>query len=237
MNRRIKLTLTGAILAILVIGLGACQPKAVRPTAEIPAATRVVDTSGAVRYDVDGVASEVRVLVYRGGSMARLGHNHVLSASSVSGTLHLYRDIARSRVELTLPVLGLIVDSPQARAMEGVDFAADVPDDARVATRRNLQRPEVLDVERYPTIALQSTAVSGSRENPVLRMRVSIKGVAREVTALARVREEGDRLVADGEFAIRQTDFGITPFSVALGALQVQDQLRVKFSIVCRKQR
>jgi len=236
MNPGIKLTLTSAILTILVIGLGACQPKAVRPTVEIPAPTGVADTTGAARYEVDSVASEVRVLVYRGGTMARLGHNDVLSSRSVTGTRQLHRDIARSRFELTLPVISLIVDDPQAREMEGAEFAAEVPEAARAGTRHNLQRPEVLDAERFPTILMQSTAVSGTHDNPVLLMRVTIKGVTRDVTALARVKEEGDRLIADGEFAIQQTDFGITPFNPALGALQVQDRLGIKFSIVCRMQ-
>ena len=82
--------------------------------------------------------------------------------------------------------------------MEGAEFAAEVPEAARAGTRHNLQRPEVLDAERFPTILLQSTAVSGTHDNPVLLMRVTIKGVTRDVTALARVKEEGDRLIADG---------------------------------------
>jgi hypothetical protein len=55
------------------------------------------------------------------------------------------------------------------------------------------------------------------------------------VTVPAAVREQGDRLVAEGEFDILQSDFGIAPFSVAMGALQVQDRLRVRFSIACRR--
>lgn len=237
MTPRIRLTLTGAILTILAIGLGACQLQAVRPAAETPAPTGVADIAGAARYEVDSAASEVRVLVYRGGTMARLGHNHVLSSRSVRGTLHMHRDIARSSFELTLPVLSLIVDDPQAREMEGAEFAAEVPEAAREGTRHNLQRPEVLDAERYPTILLQSTGVSGTHDKPVLQMRVTLKGVTRDETAFASVKEEGDRLIVDGEFTIQQTDYGITPFSVALGALQVKDQLLIKFAIVCRRQR
>jgi hypothetical protein len=42
----------------------------------------------------------------------------------------------------------------------------------------------------------------------------------------------GDRLTASGEFEILQTDFGIKPFSVALGALEVKDRLLVRFKLV-----
>ena len=225
-----------ALVALLIAGLAACQSQVVRPTTPAVAPADTVASAGAVRYEVDGAASRVHVLVYRGGAMARLGHNHVVSSRSLSGVLYLHEDIARSRIVLNLPVPSLIVDDPQSRLLEGPDFAAAVPEDAREGTRLNLQRPQVLDGERYPVIALESAAVSGSREHPTLLVRVTLKGVTRDVTVPATVREQGDRLVAEGEFAILQSDFGIAPFSVALGALQVQDRLRVTFSIACRRQ-
>jgi polyisoprenoid-binding protein YceI len=224
-----------AVVALLIAGLAACQSQAVRPATPAVTPADTVGTAGAVRYEVDGAASRVHVLVYRGGTMARLGHNHVVSSRSLSGVLFLHDDIARSRIVLNLPVPSLIVDDPQSRLLEGPDFAAEVPEDAREGTRRNLQRPEVLDGESYPVIALESVAVTGSRAQPTLLVRVTIKGISRDVTVAAKVREQGDRLVAEGEFDILQSDFGIAPFSVALGALQVQDRLRVTFSIACRR--
>jgi hypothetical protein len=41
----------------------------------------------------------------------------------------------------------------------------------------------------------------------------------------------GERLTASGEFDILQTDFGMKPFSVVLGALEVQDRLHVRFNL------
>ena len=43
------------------------------------------------------------------------------------------------------------------------------------------------------------------------------------------------RLSATGEFDVLQSDFGIKPFTAALGALTVQDRLHVKFSVVADK--
>lgn len=225
-----------AVVALLIGGLVACTSQVVRPTTPAVTPSDTVGAAGAVRYEVDGAASRVHVLVYRGGAMARLGHNHVVSSRSLSGALYLHDDIARSRIVLNLPVPSLIVDDPQSRLLEGPDFVAEVPEDAREGTRLNLLRPEVLDGKSHPVIVLESAAVSGSREHPTLLVRVSIKGVTRDVTVPAAVREQGDRLVAEGEFDILQSDFGIAPFSVALGALQVQDRLRVRFSIACRRQ-
>ena len=49
------------------------------------------------------------------------------------------------------------------------------------------------------------------------------------------MKYEGDRLTATGEFAVKQSDLGLKPFSVLGGALQVQDQMKVKFSVIAAK--
>jgi polyisoprenoid-binding protein YceI len=142
--------------------------------------------------------------------------------------------VARSQVQLSLPVASLNVDDPKIRATEGEEFAAEVPEEAREGTRRNLMRVEVLDPAQFPTIALQSVAVVGTRAAPSIIMRVTIKGVSRDVVVVASVEEQKNLLLAEGEFTIQQSDFGMTPFSVGLGALQVQDKLRIRFSIKAR---
>ena len=42
-------------------------------------------------------------------------------------------------------------------------------------------------------------------------------------------------LRANGEFSVRQTDYGIKPVSVAGGALKLKDELKCSFDIVARK--
>ena len=222
----------------MLAALAACQSKPVRPPPSAPSAPAVpkIDVSGATRYQIDSAASDVHVLVYRAGAAARMGHNHVVSSKDVRGMVYLQKEFSRSHIELSLPVEKFVVDDPKARATEGDDFAAEVPQDARESTRRNLLRTEVLDAEHYAEIKLQSVRVAGTRARPELTLRITIKDTARDVPVVANVAESGDALKINGEFAVKQTDFGITPFSVALGALQVQDQLRIRFSIVCRHQ-
>jgi polyisoprenoid-binding protein YceI len=187
------------------IALAACQPTTVRPPSTVTATTPQIDTSGAIPYKVDSEASALHILVYRAGAMARLGHNHVVSSRNVS------------------------------RAIEGEDFKQEIPDDAREGTRKNLLGLDVLDAANFPTITLQSVAITGSRDTPSLLMRITIKGVSRDVVTIARVHEQGSRLTAEGEFAIQQTEFGITPLSVGMGALQVQDRLQIRFKIVANR--
>jgi hypothetical protein len=51
----------------------------------------------------------------------------------------------------------------------------------------------------------------------------------------ATVTVDGTRLTANGEIELLQTDFGMKPFSIALGALEVKDRLLVRFKLVAVK--
>jgi polyisoprenoid-binding protein YceI len=77
-----------------------------------------------------------------------------------------------------------------------------------------------------------STKVGGTLQAPLVTARITIKDVSREVQVPVKLAVEGAKLTANGEFDILQTEFGIKPFSVALGALEVQDKLHVEFSII-----
>lgn len=213
--------------------LTAC-PRVTRPPAEekptlppVPA----VDLRGAVVYEVNPPASEVHILLYRGGTLAHLGHNHVMTSRSLSGRVWVNAALERSGFELAFPVAQLIVDDPEARRAAGSYFPPEIPQADRDGTHRNMLKAEVLDAERYPQIKLQSVRVSGTSQAPQITARIKIKEVSRDIPVSANVQIEGSRLTATGEFDIQQTDFGIKPFSAALGALEVQDRLHVKFSV------
>jgi len=61
----------------------------------------------------------------------------------------------------------------------------------------------------------------------------SVCGQLRSFAVPVRYRLEGKgTLEISGEFPLRQSELGLTPFSALLGALQVQDEMRVNFHIV-----
>lgn len=213
--------------------LTACPRVARPPAGEKPALPPApfVDLRGAVVYDVNPQASEMHILIYRGGTLARLGHNHVMTAGSLSGRVWVNAAVERSGFELAFPVAQLIVDDPEARRAAGSEFPPEIPQADRDGTRRNMLKAEVLDAEQYPQITLQSVRVSGTSQAPQVTARIRIKGTSRDIPVSAKVQSQDSRLTATGEFDIQQTDFGIKPFSAALGALEVQDRLHVKFSI------
>lgn len=190
-------------------------------------------TTGAAtrRLEVDPERTVVTVIVRRAGPLAKLGHDHVITSADEAGSVWLGSTPADSSFELTLPVDRFDVDLPAARAAAGVEFAAPVPDDARAGTRHNMLRAEVLDGEQFPTLTLRSSAASGAWPQPIVRVAVTLKGVEREQEIPVVIERDAAGLTARGELRLNQTDFGITPFSVAGGAIRVADTLEIRFEL------
>jgi hypothetical protein len=205
--------------------------------------------------------SELRVLVYRAGPLARMGHNHVMVNRSLRGEVDLPRDVAAASFRLIVPADAFMVDDADARREEGSDFAGDVPDDARSGTLRNMLSPAVLDAAEFPEITVQSLAVQGQmaldeesstptssrsarapvrapdgtktmRGQLIVTVALSVTGhqLTREVPMSLLLYSGG--LASIGELRVRQSDLGVTPYSLMLGALQVQDEITIKFKIV-----
>lgn len=189
----------------------------------------------AADYAIVREASELRVLVYRGGPLARLGHNHVLVSRQLDGELQVARDGAGLRFALSFPVASFALDEPEARAAEGPEFETrPTPADVE-GTRRNLEGPQVLDAARYPRVAVRGLVATGGPDEWRVRAAVTVRGNVHELEVPVHVERDGDRLVARGEFPLRQSELGLTPFSVAMGALQVRDELTVRYVLTARR--
>jgi polyisoprenoid-binding protein YceI len=223
-------------VVLLSLLLAAC-PRPVRPPAPAPTVppTPSADTRGASVYQVDPGSSQLAILVYRGGKLSRLGHNHVMTSQDVTGRVWVHPEFPRSGFELSFPVAKLVVDDAEARRAAGSDFPPEIPQPDKDGTRKNMLKPEVLDGDSYPEVKLRAAKVGGTLEAPQVTAHITIKDASRDVEVPLKIAVDGAKLRATGEFDILQTDFGIKPFSVALGALEVQDRLHIKFAIVAER--
>jgi len=203
-----------------------------KPLPEIIGAAAQPAPAGAVVYALDPARSRLEARVYRAGPLARLGHNHVVTAGGATGRAWVGATPADSGFEVVVPVASLVVDDPAARAAAGPDFAGEVPESAREGTRANMTRPEVLDVAAYPTVTLRCTGLLGDWSAPRAPVDVTLRGVTRRIEVPVAIERSAATLTARGEFMLRQTDFGITPFSVAGGAIQVADEVVLSFDAV-----
>ena len=225
---------------LAVLALCGCTPP-VRVAGPPPSESRSVPethrgATESAELQVDPELTVITIIVRRAGLLARLGHDHVITSDDESGVVWLGADPASSRFEVRLPVEKLGVDLAAARAAAGAEFAAPVPDSAREGTRQNMLRPEVLDGSQYPVILLRSTGASGAWPNSVVRLGVTLKDRETEIEVPTQVEVGPDRVTARGSFDLRQTELGLTPYSVAGGAIQVADVLEIRFVIAASKQ-
>jgi polyisoprenoid-binding protein YceI len=220
---------------VCVALLGGCGPRRAEVPATAGSAVQApsvpVLPAEAQAYRVDPDGSAVTLRVYRAGRLAALGHNHVITSTAETGRVWTTGEPEGSGFEVRVPVAGLVVDDPAARAAAGADFPGEVPDAARDGTRRNMLRAEVLDGEHFPEIVVSADALGGSWAQPVVAARVTLRGMTRSIGIPLAIEWESRALTARGNFRILQSDFGITPFSVGGGAIAVADAVDVAFEI------
>ena len=238
------------------------------PGAAPPAVAPVPAPHVGTPYQILPQSSLLTVLVYRGGTLASAGHNHVIASHDLSGAVYIPSAVMQSSFEVHVPVGTLTVDEAELRAQQpAAEFPPDVSESAKQGTRRNMLGEALLDAQRNPEIVLQSlqlepagagvpekscvlltagcppvTASMISWGGPsaaadsgavLAHVQSSVRGQLRTFTVPVRYRLEGKgALEISGEFPLRQSELGLTPFSAMLGALQVQDEMRVNFHIV-----
>src|ERR1700730_15469923 len=220
--------------ACLCVGLAACgAPK----TRQSPAMAEGVEPTrppaGAAAYSNDSAQSELRLLVYRAGPMARLGHNHVILNRAIGGWVDAAARPESASFSLYVPVADFVVDDAQARSEEGQDFSAEVPEEAKSGTRRNMLSAALLDAEPFPVITLTSVGITQAPEgNLTATLTIGVAGHESTLAVPFTLTVSPDRISAAGSVVVRQSGLGLTPLSVMLGALQVQDEITVKFKFV-----
>jgi polyisoprenoid-binding protein YceI len=185
---------------------------------------RAAAASGAAVYAVDPAASLVAVTVRRAGLMARLGHDHVVASHTLTG----YAAPGLGRADLAFRLDQMRVD--EAQLLRDAGIARQPPPEAVAGTRKNMLGP-VLEAQRYPVVTLHVESLAGGR----LNVDVTLHGATRRLALPAAVRVDAQQLSASGTATLKQTDFGVTPFSVGGGLLSVRDALEVRYHIVARR--
>ena len=227
---------TGLVRACLVAGwLAGCAAPVSRPggggveaPAEFPGAFyRQAAARGQAVYEIDPASSLVVIEVRRGGTLAQLGHDHVVASHDVHG----FVASAEGRADLYLRLDRLVVDERELRAE--AQFDTQPSDEAIAGTRANMLDKLGASVHPWALVAVRDAAVdaAGSRMNATL----TLNGITRAMGISPQIVLAAAEMSVDGRVALEQTSFGIAPFSILGGALQVQDQVAIRFRIRARR--
>jgi hypothetical protein len=182
---------------------------------------------------LDRGRSRIDVRVYREGRLARLGHNHVVEVADLDGELWTLSS-GGGVAQLRFHPQQMRVDDPAARARAG-DAFSPVPDSGAVeGTRRNMLGPQVLDAGTWPEVQVLARIDDLDAAESEAQVQVTLRGVARRYRAPVSVTSVRGQILVSGSLQLKQSDFGITPFSVMGGALQVRDLVDVDFRVAGR---
>src|SRR5258708_5467985 len=130
-----SLLIGGSIALVALISLAGCPPRPHGPAAAPATAVGAPPPPpGSLQprhegrpYDVESRESLLTILAFRGGALAKAGHNHVIASHDMTGTIYVPDDQSRSTFEGHVPVAQLTIDEPELRSREGPDFPTEVP--------------------------------------------------------------------------------------------------------------
>jgi hypothetical protein len=153
----------------------------------------------------------------------------------LTGHVDLREPLGATTFELALPLDSLVVDEPALRAEEGQEFPGEIPAQDRDGTRRNMLSPALLDAAGFPVLRMASGGLREAGGGWVANAVVSIRGKDQRIEVPATVRLEGDRLEVSGRFTVTHEALGLTPFTAAMGALRVRDDIVIKYRFEARR--
>jgi len=224
------------LVAVLAVLIAACalQIRETAPEPKLPAGQAPENfprdeyeqaaAQGKPVYRIDPAGSLVFITVRRGGSFARLGHDHVVASREVQG----YIAPEERRADLYIPLGELSVDEPALRAEAGLDTQ---PSESDIAGTRSNMLDKVLETQQFPFALIHVSALQKMPMGVRLTVAITLHGVTRTFDVPAQTETGRGEMSVGGSLEFNQSDFGIVPFSILGGAIQVQDRLSLRFRI------
>ena len=152
----------------------------------------------------------------RTGAVAKVGHDLLLEVGAWQATLELAEDLSRCRLELS-------ADSTSLRVREGTGGMTEVGEEDRA----NIEQTIGDEVLNGREIAFRSSACSGEADHLHFEGELTIAGTTHPLSFDLSVDQSG---AIAGSATVRQTDWGMKPYSTLFGALKVADEVEVAFA-------
>jgi polyisoprenoid-binding protein YceI len=98
---------------------------------------------------------------------------------------------------------------------------------------------DVLESAKYQKISFKSASVSNLKQTSdgysfTLNGDLTLHGVTKRIAVPVSATITPQQLQAKGQYTLRQTDFGIKPYSAAGGTVKVKNEVVVHFNIIAK---
>jgi polyisoprenoid-binding protein YceI len=210
------------ILATCLLLAGAAATQTSSATVGAPAAPPT-------NWRIDTARSSLSVRAQRAGLLSPVLHDHDFRPDVWSGTIRLdltgAGDPPRAQVEVSVTTASLEDHEPGLSPAD------------RTKVHEQLVGPTILDAQRFGQIVFRANRLEDVRRadhsfEGTLVGVLTLHGQGRAVRVPISTTWTADTLKASGRFAIRQSDFGIRPFSSHLGTVAVRDELTIELRLV-----
>jgi polyisoprenoid-binding protein YceI len=188
-------------------------------------------TSSAQRartYKIVPAESNLSVFVAKAGLFSAYAHDHNIGVKSFSGSITV-PDSGATGGALALDI--------EAKSLTVLDQKVSDKDRAEIASSMH---SAVLESEKYSKITFKSVSVSGLKQTGesgysfTVNGDLTLHGATKRIAVPISATITPQQLRATGKYTLRQTDFGIKPYSAAGGAVKVKDEVVINFSIFAR---
>jgi len=220
--------LLSAVLAGCAPLLRVPAPAPAAPPADFPEAYyREALAQGKLVFRVDPAESLVVIEVRRAGSLARLGHDHVVASHELGG----YVAPDEGRADLYVALARMQVDEPALRKQAGFDTQ---PTESDIEGTRSNMLEKVLEAEKFPFALIRVSGAKAKEKKTTLNFAITLHGHLRTLEVPAEIDADAEKMSVTGRLSFDQTDFGITPYSLLGGAIAVQNRIDLRFRIIAR---
>jgi polyisoprenoid-binding protein YceI len=160
---------------------------------------------------IDVQKSRLTVHAYKSGLFSGLAHDHEIEAPITSGNV----DLLNRKVELEFDVARMKVLDPKESA------------DKRAEIEKTMLSEKVLDAAKFPKIRFVSRTVNAAGGDYEVEGNLTLHGVTRALKFPVQMKDG----TFTGKVAVKQTEFGITPVSIAGGTVKVKDVVDITFEV------
>jgi len=88
-----------------------------------------------------------------------------------------------------------------------------------------------LQADRFPIVSIHSLQIAGEAPKLAANIQVELHGQQRDMWIPLGVEGLPDHISATGALVLRQSEFGVQPYSILGGFLAVRDEVVIEFSL------
>ena len=188
-------------------------------------------------WALDLRATELAVKVSKTGAGASLAHDHVVVATKFNGkgSLDDSGTPESLSLELTAETSSLVPDEPEARRKYSLPNTPVPPGD-RKKVKEHMLGEDQLDAVKHPTITfVVSRVIATERGALQCAGQLTLHGVTRELVFPIRVNRSDRQFEADANVRFKTSDFGVKPYSAALGLIRNKDEVELVVHVVLKR--